>query len=251
MKNYIRQWLFFICLCIPIITAAKALNKPGQIYWPSTQHKLGLGAIGVIPQGILTTLPDKHTDVTHNYKLQATSSYALMPLKKSYLSLEANISYSPTTITHKELGLRLEEQHIRLCPALAFTTINNKYFYVLSTIWFGYEWDFIVSSKFTEDDIVNNQWAPSTVIGNLILGERFEFFYGIYVDFNVTFPLTEFIHFMNKTAEYEENESFKNKKEVKRALFLLSSRLSTASWIDIGAGVNILSLLYPPQVSKR
>jgi hypothetical protein len=251
MKNYIRQWPFFICLCIPIITAARTLKGPN--YLPSSDYTLGLGVAGVLPYGTIFAGPLKKDGVhtTHNYKLYLHTTYALVDFKKSYLSLVGNISYSPTSLYLKKIDLKLENDHIRFCPGLGFTTISNKYFYVLQTTWLGYEWDVIFNSTLKQNDIVFTEWPSTDWMGNIVFGSHTEFFYGIYIDFNVNFPLTKFIHLMDKVEEYDKNGLLENKAGEWKEVLSIASGLTTCSLYEIGLGVNILSLIYPPQVSKR
>ena len=258
MKNYITKCSLFICLCIFLLAATSPFNQPR--YMPSTYDKLGLGGKLVIPYGISLDKDEKeYIGINHLYKIAIAASYSLIIFKTSYLSLEADISYSPTDIINKKLGLRLEEQHIRLCPALAFTIIGNKLpasrlviggtgkdFYVLYTIWLGYEWDIIPSSQLTQNDITDDQWTSTHVTGNLAMGNCLEFFRGIYLDVNVTIPITEIIRY--KKSNYYR--TLKNKQQLELETFLLKSRILTASLFDVGIGVNILSVLYPPKQPK-
>ena len=216
-------------LCIPLIHGATKEGSPDPNkpqYYPTTKHALGIGGKYGFPwRGAVKK------------QLHVFGNYGLVTFPHNHLSTGLSLSYRTTSMVSKKFRLILEEKHLGLAPTLALTGVSNQFFYFVGTIWLGFELDILLTSTCIRDENTDSNWSPRRLVGNIIFGERMEFFYGLYVEWDFILPVTEIIRIDNKTQCYkDEYDCFRDQ-----------PRIFTTNFFEIGLGVNICSLLYPPQ----
>jgi hypothetical protein len=216
-------------LCIPLIHGATKEDLPDLAkpqYYPTTKHALGIGGGYAFPwRGSVKK------------QLHVFGNYGLVTFPHNHLSTGLSLSYRTASMVSKKFGLTLEEKHLGLAPTLALTGVSNEFFYFSVTIWLSFELDILLKSTCTRDENTDINWSPRRLVGNIIFGERVEFLYGLYVEWDFILPVTEIIRMDNKTQRYKDEYD----------CFVDQTRMFTAHFFEIGVGLNVYSLLYPPQ----
>ena len=263
-SKYVAIFVFINCFVIQVFATNKKRyslpNKNNSFLWNNAYLNLDLGAsimktstlFKILSEDFRLEARKEKIDFNTNWGIRLLAGYDLFSLSEKKLGIETGIGYGfDRKIKNKKMASIIAESHLKIPIAITYSNLYNTSFYCLHRTIIGYEFQYIVSSKYTQTDntididesLKGNKNLKTDIpnfnplSGTILVGDRWEFSKGVYAGITVYLPIEIFKILRSKNGFKDElNENFINK-----------FRYLSANYIEMNLGVNTVEWLYPKQ----